>query len=133
MVKNTYGTGCFMLMHTDNSAIRSRTKLLTTTAYPAEKAREYALEGSVFIAKTVVQWLRDELNVIRSSNEVKALTTSVPDNGGVYFVPAFSGLGSPHWDQYARSAIMGLTRGATAENIARAALESIAYQTADVL
>jgi glycerol kinase len=133
MVKNTYGTGCFMLMHTGNSAIRSRAKLLTTAACASGKAREYALEGSVFIAGAVVQWLRDGLGVIRSSGEVEALAASVPDNGGVYFVPAFAGLGSPHWDQYARGAIVGLTRGATAGNIARAALESIAYQTADVL
>jgi glycerol kinase len=133
MVKNTYGTGCFMLMHTGTSAIRSRAKLLTTAACPGGKAREYALEGSVFIAGAVVQWLRDGLGVIRSSGEVEALAASVPDNGGVYFVPAFAGLGSPHWDQYARGAIVGLTRGATAGHIARAALESIAYQTADVL
>jgi glycerol kinase len=133
MVKNTYGTGCFMLMHTGTSAIRSRAKLLTTAACPSGNAREYALEGSVFIAGAVVQWLRDGLGVIRSSGEVEALAASVPDNGGVYFVPAFAGLGSPHWDQYARGAIVGLTRGATAGNIARAALESIAYQTADVL
>ena len=133
MVKNTYGTGCFMLMHTGTSAIRSRAKLLTTAVCPTGKSREYALEGSVFIAGAVVQWLRDGLGIIRSSGEVEALAASVPDNGGVYFVPAFAGLGSPHWDAYARGAIVGLTRGATAGHIARAALESIAYQTADVL
>jgi glycerol kinase len=133
MVKNTYGTGCFMLMHTGTSAIRSQARLLTTAVCPAGKAREYALEGSVFIAGAVVQWLRDGLRIIRSSGEVEALAASVADNGGVYFVPAFAGLGSPHWDPYARGAIVGLTRGATAGHIARAALESIAYQTADVL
>jgi glycerol kinase len=133
MVKNTYGTGCFMLMHTATSPIRSRAKLVTTAVCPTGPVREYALEGSVFMAGAVVQWLRDGLGVIRSSGEVEALAASVPDNGGVYFVPAFAGLGSPHWDQYARGAIVGLTRGATAGNLARAALEAIAYQTADVL
>src|SRR5688572_13813249 len=133
MVKNTYGTGCFMLMHTGTSAIRSQAKLVTTAVCPAGKAREYALEGSVFIAGAVVQWLRDGLGVIRSSAEVEKLAAGVSDNGGVYFVPAFAGLGSPHWDPYARGAILGLTRGATAGHVARAALESIAYQTADVL
>jgi glycerol kinase len=133
MVKNTYGTGCFLLMHTGTSAIHSRARLVTTAACSAGTGREYALEGSVFIAGAVVQWLRDGLGIIRSSGDVEALAASVPDNGGVYFVPAFAGLGSPHWDPYARGAIVGLTRGATAGNIARAALESIAYQTADVL
>jgi glycerol kinase len=133
MIKNTYGTGCFMLMHTGTQAIRSRAKLLTTAACPSGPAREYALEGSVFIAGAVVQWLRDGLGVIRSSGEVEALASSVPDNGGVYFVPAFAGLGSPHWDPYARGSLFGLTRGARAGHVARAALEAIAYQTADVL
>jgi glycerol kinase len=133
MVKNTYGTGCFMLMHTGREPIRSRAKLLTTAACQLGSAREYALEGSVFIAGAVVQWLRDGLGIIRSSADVEALARGVADNGGVYFVPAFAGLGSPHWDQYARGAIVGLTRGASAGHIARAALESIAYQTADVL
>ncbi len=133
MVKNTYGTGCFMLMHTGTRPIRSRAKLLTTAACQIGSAREYALEGSVFIAGAVVQWLRDGLRIIRSSADIEALAQSVPDNGGVYFVPAFAGLGSPHWDPYARGAILGLTRGASAGHIARAALESIAYQTADVL
>ncbi|MBI2295502.1 MAG: glycerol kinase GlpK [Betaproteobacteria bacterium] len=133
MVKNTYGTGCFMLMHTGSAPVRSRSKLLTTVACQAGAAREYALEGSVFIAGAVVQWLRDELGIIRSAGEVEALARSVPDNGGVYFVPAFAGLGSPHWDPYARGTILGLTRGAGAGHLARAALESIAYQTADVL
>jgi len=133
MAKNTYGTGCFMLMHTGTKPIRSGAKLLTTAACQTGAAREYALEGSVFIAGAVVQWLRDGLGIIRSSADVETLAAGVPDNGGVYFVPAFAGLGSPHWDPYARGTITGLTRGATAGHIARAALESIAYQTADVL
>jgi glycerol kinase len=133
MVKNTYGTGCFMLMHTGGKPVHSRNKLLTTTAWRIDGKDEYALEGSVFIAGAVVQWLRDGLGIIKSSAEVEALAAGVPDNGGVYFVPAFTGLGSPHWDPYARGTIIGLTRGAGAAHIARAALESIAYQTADVL
>ena len=133
MVKNTFGTGCFMLMHTGTEPVRSRARLLTTVACQTGGAREYALEGSVFIAGAVVQWLRDGLGIIRSSADVEALAGSVADNGGVYFVPAFVGLGSPHWDSYARGAIVGLTRGAGAGHIARAALEAIAYQTADVL
>jgi len=133
MVKNTYGTGCFMLMHTGSAPIRSRAQLLTTAACQTGAAREYALEGSVFIAGAVVQWLRDGLGIIRKSADVEALAKSVPDNGGAYFVPAFAGLGSPHWDPYARGAIVGLTRGTGAGHIARAALEAIAYQTADVL
>ena len=133
MVKNTYGTGCFMLMHTGTEPVRSRARLLTTAACQTGGTREYALEGSVFIAGAVVQWLRDGLGIIRSSADVEALAGSVADNGGVYFVPAFVGLGSPHWDPYARGAIVGLTRGAGAGHIARAALEAIAYQTADVL
>ena len=133
MVKNTYGTGCFMLMHTGSRAVPSRNKLLTTAACSTGAAREYALEGSVFVAGAVVQWLRDGLGIIRNSADVETLARSVPDNGGVYFVPAFAGLGSPHWDPYARGAIQGLTRGSSAAHIARAALESIAYQTADVL
>ena len=133
MIKNTYGTGCFMLMHTGTTPARSRNKLLTAAACGTGAAREYALEGSVFVAGAVVQWLRDGLGVIRESGDVEALATSVPDNGGIYFVPAFAGLGSPHWDAYARGAIVGLTRGTSAGHIARAALEAIAYQTADVL
>jgi len=133
MVKSTYGTGCFMLMHTGDKPIRSRAKLLTTAACQAGGAREYVLEGSVFIGGAVVQWLRDGLGIIRKSADVEGLASSVPDNGGVYFVPAFAGLGSPHWDPYARGAIVGLTRGASAGHVARAALESIAYQTADLL
>ncbi|HEV2007820.1 MAG TPA: glycerol kinase GlpK [Burkholderiales bacterium] len=133
MVKNTYGTGCFMLMHTGTQPVQSRNNLLTTTAWRIGGRDEYALEGSVFIAGAVVQWLRDALGVIKNSAQVGALAASVPDNGGVYFVPAFAGLGSPHWDPYARGTIIGLTRGTGAAHIARAALESIAYQTADVL
>jgi glycerol kinase len=133
MVKNTYGTGCFMLMHTGIKPVHSRNKLLTTTAWRVGGKDEYALEGSVFIAGAVVQWLRDGLGIIKTSGDVEALAASVPDNGGVYFVPAFAGLGSPHWDPYARGTLVGLTRGTGAAHIARAALESIAYQTADVL
>ena len=133
MVKNTYGTGCFMLMHTGTRAIPSRNKLITTAACARGVERQFALEGSVFVAGAAVQWLRDGLGIIRASSDVEALAASVPDNGGVYLVPAFAGLGSPHWDPYARGAVLGLTRGATAAHLARAALESIAYQTADVL
>ena len=133
LVKNTYGTGCFMLMHTGTKPVRSQNKLLTTTAWRIGGTDEYALEGSVFIAGAVVQWLRDSLGIIKSAAEVEALAAGARDNGGVYFVPAFAGLGSPHWDPYARGAIVGLTRGSGAAHIARAALESIAFQTADVL
>ncbi len=133
MVKNTYGTGCFMLMHTGTKPIRSCSKLVATAVCPSGSAREYALEGSVFIAGAVVQWLRDGLGIIRAADDVEALARSVKDSGGVYFVPAFAGLGSPHWDPYARGTILGLTRGTGAGHIARAALEGIAYQTADVL
>jgi glycerol kinase len=131
--KNTYGTGCFMLMHTGERPVRSRNKLLTTAACPTGSGPEYALEGSVFIAGAVVQWLRDGLGIIKSSGDIERLAASVADNGGVYLVPAFAGTGSPHWDPYARGAILGLTRGSAAAHIARAALESIAFQTADVL
>jgi glycerol kinase len=133
MTKNTYGTGCFMLQNTGTKAPASQYKLLTTVAWTRNGVTEYALEGSVFIGGAVVQWLRDGLGIIRSSAEVEALARSVPDNGDVYLVPAFAGLGAPHWDQYARGAIVGLTRGATAAHIARAALESIAFQSADLL
>jgi glycerol kinase len=133
MTKNTYGTGCFMLQNTGARAAASQHQLLTTVAWTRSGVTEYALEGSVFIAGAVVQWLRDGLGIIRSSSDVEALARSVPDNGGVYLVPAFAGLGAPHWDQYARGAIVGLTRGATAAHIARAALESIAFQSADLL
>ena len=131
--KNTYGTGCFMLMHTGTRPVASRNKLLTTVACQTGGGPEYALEGSVFIAGAVVQWLRDGLGIIKSSADIERLAASVADNGGVYLVPAFAGTGSPHWDPYARGAILGLTRGSAAAHIARAALESIAYQTADVL
>jgi len=133
MVKNTYGTGCFMLMHTGTRPVPSRNRLLTTTACPTGPASEYALEGSVFIAGAVVQWLRDGLGIIRTSAEIEQLAATVDDNGGVYLVPAFTGAGSPHWDPYARGAILGLTRGSGAAHIARAALESIAFQTVEVL
>ena len=133
MVKNTYGTGCFMLMNTGTKPIASRNNLLTTVAWRIGNRTEYALEGSIFIAGAVVQWLRDGLQIISSSSEVEALASQVPDNGGVYVVPAFAGLGAPHWDQYARGLIIGLTRGSSRSHIARAALEGIAYQVADVL
>ncbi|HJZ72232.1 MAG TPA: glycerol kinase GlpK [Vicinamibacterales bacterium] len=133
LTKNTYGTGCFMLQNTGASAPASQHKLLTTVAWTRNGAAEYALEGSVFIAGAVVQWLRDGLGIIRSSADVEALAKSVSDNGDVYLVPAFAGLGAPHWDPYARGAIVGLTRGASAGHIARAALESIAFQSADLL
>jgi glycerol kinase len=133
MVKNTYGTGCFMLMHTGDRPVISGHNLLTTVACRIGDRTEYALEGSVFVAGAAVQWLRDGLGIIRSSSEVEALAASVSDNGGIYLVPAFAGLGAPHWDPYARGAMIGITRGTTAGHIARAALESIAFQTADLL
>ncbi len=133
MVKNTYGTGCFMLMNTGSKPVRSRNNLLTTIAWRLGGQTTYALEGSVFIGGAVVQWLRDGLGLIRRSSEVEALARQVEDNDGVYLVPAFVGLGAPHWDPYARGTIFGLTRGSTAAHIARAALESIAYQSADVI
>ncbi len=133
MVKNTYGTGCFMLMNTGEKAITSKNNLLTTIAWQVDGKTEYALEGSVFIAGAVVQWLRDELKIIRTSVEVEKLAAQVQDTDGVYLVPAFAGLGAPHWNQYARGTIFGLTRGSSNAHIARAALDSIAYQTYDVL
>ncbi len=133
LAKNTYGTGCFLLLNTGDRAVTSHNKLLTTVAWQRAGRTDYALEGSVFIAGAVVQWLRDGLQLIRTAPEVEALAASVQDNGGVYLVPAFAGLGAPHWDAYARGAIFGLTRGASAGHIARAALESIAFQTAEVL
>src|SRR5690625_5251076 len=133
MVKNTYGTGCFMIMNTGEQSITSENNLLTTIAWQIGDRVEYALEGSIFIAGAVVQWLRDELGIIRESSEIEALAASVEDNNGVYLVPAFSGLGAPHWNQHARGTMVGLTRGAGAGHIARAALESIAYQTMDVI
>jgi glycerol kinase len=133
LAKNTYGTGCFLLMNTGTEAVASRNNLVTTVAWQRDGALDYALEGSVFIAGAVVQWLRDGLQIIRSASEVEALARRVEDNGGAYFVPAFAGLGAPHWDAYARGAVFGLTRGTNASHLARAALESIAYQSADVL
>jgi glycerol kinase len=133
MVKNTYGTGCFMLMNTGEKAITSKNNLLTTIAWNLNDKTEYALEGSVFIAGAVVQWLRDELKIIRTSGEVEKLSQQVKDTDGVYIVPAFAGLGAPHWNQYARGTILGLTRGSSNAHIARAAIDSIAYQTYDVL
>jgi glycerol kinase len=133
MVKNTYGTGCFMLMNTGTEAVPSKNNLLTTIAWRKNNTTDYALEGSVFIAGAVVQWLRDGLGIIRTAPEVEGLAASVNDSGGVFLVPAFAGLGAPHWDAYARGAIVGLTRGSTAAHIARAALEGIAFQVADIL
>lgn len=133
MVKNTYGTGCFMLMNTGTQPVRSRNRLVTTIAWQIGDKTEYALEGSIFIGGAVTQWLRDGLGLIRESAEIESLASRVPDNGGVYFVPAFSGLGAPHWNPYARGTITGLSRGTTSGHLARAALEGIAYQVADVL
>ncbi|MBI4664502.1 MAG: glycerol kinase GlpK [Verrucomicrobia bacterium] len=133
MVKNTYGTGCFMLMHTGAKLVPSKNNLLTTVAWKLNGRTEYALEGSIFIAGAVVQWLRDGLGIIRSSSEVETLAAQVPDTGGVYLVPAFAGLGAPHWDQYARGTMVGITRGTNARHLARAALEGIAFQVRDVL
>ena len=133
MVKNTYGTGCFMLMNIGDKPILSKNKLVTTIAWKIGNQVQYALEGSIFIGGAVVQWLRDGLGIISTSAEVENLAQQVPDNGGVYMVPAFAGLGAPHWNQHARGTIVGLTRGTTAGHIARAALESIAFQTMEVL
>ena len=133
MVKNTYGTGCFMLMNTGAKAIASKNNLLTTIAWQLNDKTEYALEGSVFIAGAVVQWLRDGLKIINTSSEIETLAASEKDAGGVYIVPAFAGLGAPHWNPHARGSIFGLTRGSSQAHIARAALDSIAYQVYDVL
>jgi glycerol kinase len=133
LAKNTYGTGCFLLLNTGNKAVTSTNNLLTTIAWQRDGNVDYALEGSVFIGGAVVQWLRDGLKIIGSVAEIEALAASVPDNGGVYVVPAFAGLGAPHWDAYARGAMFGLTRGTTSAHVARAALEAIAFQSADVL
>ena len=133
MVKNTYGTGCFMLMNTGEKAVPSKNNLLTTVAWKVNGITNYALEGSVFIGGAVVQWLRDGLGIIRTSSEVEDLAKKVENSDGVYVVPAFAGLGAPYWDQHVRGTIVGLTRGSSAANIARAALDSIAYQTMDVL
>jgi glycerol kinase len=133
MSKNTYGTGCFMLQNTGTKPVESKNKLLTTIGWQINGVTEYALEGSVFIGGAVIQWLRDSLGIIEKSSDVETLANSVTDNGGVYFVPAFAGLGTPHWNQTARGTVLGLTRGTGKAHIARAALESIAYQTADLL
>ena len=132
-VKNTYGTGCFLLMNTGEKPILSKNNLLTTVAWKIGDTVNYALEGSIVVGGSVVQWLRDGLGIIRSSSEIEALAASVPDNGGVYFVPALTGMGAPYWDQYAHGVICGITRGTTAAHIARAALEGIAFQTMDIV
>jgi glycerol kinase len=133
MAKNTYGTGCFLLMNTGEKAVESKNGLITTIAASHNDKIKYALEGSVFIGGAVIQWLRDELRMIRSAAESERYATAVEDSNGVYLVPAFVGLGAPYWDAYARGTIVGLTRGAKKEHIIRAALESMAYQTYDVL
>lgn len=133
MVKNTYGTGCFMLMNTGDKPVYSTNNLLTTVAWKIDGKTTYALEGSVFVGGAAVQWLRDGAKMIDSAEEIEILAQSVPDNGGIYFVPALTGLGAPHWDQYARGAIVGITRGTTNAHIARATLEGIAYQVYDLV
>lgn len=133
MAKNTYGTGCFMLMHTGTERVYSQQRLLSTIAWQIDGRIEYALEGSVFVAGAVVQYLRDALGLIRNASEIESLARSVPDNGGVYFVPAFVGLGAPYWDPDARGTLLGLTRGTGAGHVARAAIEAIAHQVTDVL
>lgn len=133
LCKNTYGTGCFVLMNTGKTPVRSPSGLLTTVAWSLDGKTTYALEGSVFVAGAVVQWLRDEMGLIQSAAETEPIAASVPDNAGVYFVPAFTGLGAPHWDMYSRGTIVGLTRGSGRAHIVRAALEAIAYQSADVV
>ena len=133
LAKNTYGTGCFLLQNTGAAPVASRHRLLSTVAWTVGGRTAYALEGSVFIGGAVVQWIRDGLGLIRESHEIEALAASVPDSGGVFLVPAFAGLGAPHWDPYARGAIVGLTRGTTSAHIARAAVEAMAYQVSDLL
>lgn len=133
MVKNTYGTGCFLLMNTGTEAVSSKNNLLTTVAWKINGEVNYALEGSVFVGGAAIQWLRDGLKIIHSSDQVNELAASVEDNGGVYFVPALTGLGAPHWDQYARGTIVGITRGTTDGHIARATLEGIAFQVYDIV
>ena len=133
MSKNTYGTGCFLLQNIGTRPTRSQRQLVTTVAWRIGGKTEYALEGSVFIGGAVVQWIRDGLGLVRSAAEIEALAATVADNGGVYLVPAFAGLGAPHWDPYARGTIVGITRGTTSGHLARAALESIAFQVADLL
>jgi glycerol kinase len=133
MVKNTYGTGCFMVMNIGSRPIESKSRLLTTIAWKIGNDTQYALEGSIFIAGAVVQWLRDSLGIITQSGDVEKLAAKVKNSEGVYFVPAFAGLGAPHWNQHARGTLVGITRGSTSAHIARAALDSIAYQTLEVL
>ncbi|MDL1913725.1 MAG: glycerol kinase GlpK [Bergeyella sp.] len=133
MIKNTYGTGCFLLMNTGDKAVYSKNNLLTTVAWKINGKVQYALEGSVFVGGAAIQWLRDSLQIINSAKEVNSLATSVQDNGGVYFVPALTGLGAPYWDQYARGTIIGITRGTTNAHIARATLEGIAFQVYDIV
>jgi glycerol kinase len=133
MVKNTYGTGCFMMMNIGEKPIVSKSKLLTTIAWKIGSETQYALEGSIFIAGAVVQWLRDGLGIIKNSKDIEKLAAKVKDSEGVYFVPAFAGLGAPHWNQHARGMLVGITRGTTSSHIAHAALDSIAYQTLEVL
>ena len=132
-VKNTYGTGCFLLMNSGEKPIMSSNNLLTTVAWKIGDTVNYALEGSIFVAGSVVQWLRDGLGIIKSSSDIEKLAKSVPDNGGVYFVPALTGLGAPYWDQYAKGSLYGISRGTTAGHLARAALEGIAFQTMDIV
>ena len=131
-IKNTYGTGCFVMLNTGSKPVMSENNLLTTVAWKIGDRVDYALEGSIYVGGSAVQWLRDGLGIIKSSAEVEALAESVPDSGGVYFVPALTGLGAPYWDQYARGTIVGITRGTTAAHIARAALDGIAFQTMDI-
>ena len=133
MAKNTYGTGCFLLMNTGPQPMASSHRLLTTIGWQRHGQTTYLLEGSVFMGGATVQWLRDGLGLISSTHDIEPLAASVPDNGGVYFVPAHTGLGAPYWDPFARGALFGLTRGTTRAHIARAALEAIAFQSADVL
>jgi glycerol kinase len=133
MVKNTYGTGCFMLMNTGPRPVDSKNQLLTTVGWRLGDVTTYALEGSVFVAGAVIQWLRDGLGLLRSSADAEPLARQVADTGGVYLVPAFVGLGAPHWDAFARGAITGITRGTTAAHLVRAALEGIAFQVCDIL
>ena len=132
-VKNTYGTGCFLLMNCGSKPILSENRLLTTVAWKIKDRVDYALEGSIFVAGAAVQWLRDGLGIIKTSSEIEALASSVPDNGGVYFVPALTGMGAPYWNQDVRGVLTGLTRGTTAAHIARATLEGIAFQTMDIV
>ncbi len=133
MAKNTYGTGCFLLLHTGEKAVASKNRLLTTVAWTIDGRAEYALEGSVFVAGAAVQWLRDGLGLIKRAPDIETLAASVPDAGGVVVVPAFTGLGAPHWDPHARGTIVGISRGTTAAHIARATLDSIAQQSREVL